>query len=712
MSSAAFVQQVVDSNRTKVSTTFGFFPEQTFKCQNVECDVLPWVKSNYDIQSTIQGALERHTNQFWSTRQEEISDNWKACSESSKRGLSKVWKEWRRELSSVVKRQLEQYQIEIDVELDVTVNHHIRALRQPGIRPEWLNWKPYEKVLKENGQALQVEDIQLFSEQVVAFSPDPEQAQTFITITSKRKLRLKEITLKEGNQTIVKTEMSQVLEDSTPQKIRLPALPVASYPLFTNADEESTLDVRLKFAGGGSVLLKVPVQVPRLDREPAVLFIDLGSTTSKLANIRLRPFSDKVTTSFDFDTPIGVAIGRRLQKPDVAKSLATMFQPKATTAFTEKWNLPRYRKKKLVDEGEEALADWFGTAARRFATGLAKKDRPVAKIYWSFPEVEDVKLKKLKHLVKVKASPWMLGTPEIMTEHESLRHRYERTLQLLAEAAEKRHVAKKKAEDKNRRVQKKRRDAENSYKQEKRKHEKKGVVRRFFSSEPEQPNLSKYKDALVPALEAWHKEFVTLSIDSGLNEFVIVDAGGYTLDIYVKRKGQEAYGHSFEAGGEDLTRRIEQYLKTKQRSEGDLFELAEHQKVELCTARRQSKLGRKIKDWTEEIYGPAVDQGFKKGLSLEKNQKLEGIPLILSGGGMRNPWLVKLLERKLDTLGVQALKVNSETLTEDITTFDLDEPTLNRFQSVTYGFAPEKNRLDLRFDIVGGLIERATDIEA
>src|SRR4051812_10785985 len=98
-----------------------------------------------------------------------------------------------------------------------------------------------------------------------------------------------------------------------------------------------------------------------------------------------------------------------------------------------------------------------------------------------------------------------------------------------------------------------RQDAEcawQQYSEARKEYDKTFVLWRVFKARPAEPGA--VSEQALPSLEDWHRHFIELRVRPGLDEVLIMDAGGYSLDVYARaRHGSQPkeFTRSFAAGG-------------------------------------------------------------------------------------------------------------------------------------------------------------------
>lgn len=190
-----------------------------------------------------------------------------------------------------------------------------------------------------------------------------------------------------------------------------------------------------------------------------------------------------------------------------------------------------------------------------------------------------------------------------------------------------------------------------------------------------------------------------------LSDFIAMDAGGFSFDVYGCIAGK-FFGTSFKAGGEDISGVIRKNLARGwhiPESEVERREV-EWRKEDACRSRKDINrpLAQEVKDATRRIYAEPIDRAVAWTKESSGSQK-EGIPLILTGGAMYNDFLREQIEQAFRS--VPNLLLTSGHISEIIEEHDeVQVHELPRFCLVTRGF--QEAKMDIARDVVGGLVEK------
>ena len=589
----------------------------------------------------------------------------------------------------------------------LTLEMHAPEALDPGLyeqHPE-IEVIDYMAHLSANSRNLMATDLGLASGQVLRFGVADGGRGAALKCKSRKDFFLKEVALRLGEEVLASLERNQVVS-AEQNTIPLPDLPVRDFERATRPD--APFQVLLTLQGGKVLALAgFKIQVPRLEKGPVALFVDMGSTYCKLIRVFLPPITGtQCAGKEEWSQQVRAALSGRIEHTD--RKGITTFEPKPTTEFTGELGLPHYSKERLAGEPSETLASWIASAIECFARAWSQKHRAVAAVYWSFPEMDRQDLEEVSRRVEQLTRSILLDQARLISEHEALRNRFRGVLYRLATQAQEQKRKREDALAHNKKTIKRLKRDRNQYEKKLKEYNDTFALFRLFKTRPSRPDLYAHKEVEVPSLEEWHDRFVSINADRDLREVIILDAGGYTLDVFC-RIGGHTLGKSFPAGSAELTDRLRTEL-SKGRGSGDgkiSYREAEAEKKEECSGSGgSSRYAGLLKSWTEEIYTAPLDTVT----SWVKEAGGKGIPVILTGGGMDNQFLVERVQQKFREQRISVLFTNAVILSQLIEEEALkDHSHLGRFHNITHGFQPSQWIPTVAYDVTGGLMEASLE---
>ena len=268
-----------------------------------------------------------------------------------------------------------------------------------------------------------------------------------------------------------------------------------------------------------------------LDSIPMSLFLDVGSSYSKFMVVEISAEQTHTDLNRD-DLAERLRVGLR-KAVDGNPGGISLKTPQLTQTFVEDYGLSHAPKKVLDEYEDEELAAHFSRSISGLASRFYKSEsRLISDVFWAFPNTKNRDFSKIQESVNRSLGGAIMGIAHVVPEAECLRLGFAKTLNALAESAKSAKHAKETAEEDNRRTHEfdeRIRNAWNSY-QNQPWWEK--AFRTVTLNRPTDPNHSGLSYREVPTLEDWHREFSRLDCDSGLSDFLVLDAGGYSLDVY------------------------------------------------------------------------------------------------------------------------------------------------------------------------------------
>ena len=606
-------------------------------------------------------------------------------------------------LAREIRNVLSFYDLDVWPEVRLIVEEHVERPIGGTIVPdlEWLEWLPFEAFLEKNCELVDKSFLGITTGTAVDAGYGSSNRLQF-RLEPKEAFLVNAVRLELDEHALARLESKQVCSKGS-AVLRLPEVPVREIQGVTEAG--STLDIVLELGNGEDIRLEdIAFTLPVLTKSPVSLFIDLGSSHSKLITLS---FPEDLYIGDNADGTLHMRIKSRLER--FAASLTdgikpTAWEPQSTGEFVDEWGLPNYNKAELCRGNAAHIGPWISRAIRAFVEGYAKQGRPVVHVYWSFPEINDVDLCAVGKLVRELCDPYLLLGAVVLSEHEAHRLRFGSVLAEMAKIASSRVDERREAEKKNLGTKAAKNRALSKHKRDKEKYDDTFVLWRWFKTKPTKPNLSRYKSVAVPTLEEWHKVFLEINADRKLTDVVVLDAGGYTLDVY-GRVGGKVFGKSLEAGGQSLTEEYRKYLSEKKGSEIG-FEQAEQQKIRFFVDERYKLGDTESKFWddcTSQIYSRTVSELCEW---LSKQSKKKGLPVLLTGGASGNWYYLQLVKRSFEKVGLNLVVTGAVDLSQQITRNDLlENGLLRRFATVTHGFDLECRFPSTSHDVVAGLFE-------
>lgn len=544
-----------------------------------------------------------------------------------------------------------------------------------------------------------------------------------VTITMQNKhtfpLFVEAIRLLRGERVIVEHLAPKELPPNKSILIHLPGIPVRHYGPLSQSDE--ALDIELQFLGAMEPLrLKaaLKVSVEPLEERAASLFFDMGSVQFK--QMRLKLGTDPNETDYDAKEWTE-ATAKRLAKSNVhgRKKEIWVFEPKLTQRAIQEIGLPEFSKEQIDHFDDRQIAAHFARAVQLVARDqYARNRRLIGDFYWAFPDLResrnfDAINKEVNQLVNTS----VLGKVVIVEESECLRRQFAQPLNALSKAA-------LEAIDRNKKGKKQRHKQEEAFKASKKAwehYEELGFIGRTVTfitgNRPQKPSASAPRGYKIPDLREWHKMFSAIACDPQLSDFLVFDAGGYSLDVYASIKDlKHPFSKSFKAGSREITADLRTTLaeqRGRTLEEIDIDE-AERIKCNFCDPKNTSSgiLANRCELSTKEIYEKPILEAINW---LRKNSPKRGVPVILSGGGSRNRFLRELISKHLESSKIDTVPIDSDLIFHALReSKQSDVPRIELFMNVVSAFHPEDEfpRYSTLTDVIGGLsamaLEQAT----
>jgi len=242
-------------------------------------------------------------------------------------------------------------------------------------------------------------------------------------------------------------------------------------------------------------------------------------------------------------------------------------------------------------------------------------------------------------------------------------------------------------------------------------YEDKSFLLRWFSAEPERPSGERPKVAdSIADPTTWMRELIRHPAQ--LDQVIILDAGGLSLDIAVMEGGRLVSALSCSdttCGGEAISREI---------GDHKIGDSGTRYKANLGLQWRQNPDSRDVAQQCEyrevstRLYRQALASLFTR--LAERWENAPACCVLLTGGGSRNPHLGDYIAEALGSVHLQATVVDAfllQNLIQEARAFpeplaDLDSPTILRFEE-TLGWSKRREQQELvrydRFAVIGGM---------
>lgn len=572
----------------------------------------------------------------------------------------------------------EEHAPDAGIGLFATFTAAAREACEQEVRVGGMGWRPFDVLIEENARDLTAVDVGLQAEPITIRVGETIQ----MALEPARAFLLAGVRLVASGMAIAENADPCIIRAGS-SVLALPQIPVRHFAAIGAAGGEVELilivGTQRREISCGSLRLEPPV----LPEAPIALFIDMGSTTTKSLRVHLRG----ATTS---QTNVGSSLQNEIDaaaKSDGAPSWVAMHEPEGTPEYLERLGIAPFNKAALAAGGDDALAAWVAGAIPQFARHAAEhRNATLSHVFWSFPQTGVRDFVRLNVELQRLAGAFVLDRVAILPEHECLRRRFGDVLSRLAGAAR----ARKHKHDK---AARKKREYDESW-----------FIVRWFSKKP----------GSVPELQEWHKRFVKLGADAELREVVIIDAGGFSLDVHaaVRRDGEECqFEQSFSAGGTALTERFREFLAGERGIALTAIDSneAETIKLRVCSDEANNAHGyaSQLRELTAEIYTPHLRE---VAAWVRERTGAKALPVILTGGGMENGFLRELVRQ---TLAEHDLACDFITSVELQTLISRDVPAdehgpLRLFMRLTTAF-DDRTQPRLEYDVVGGLLEAARE---
>lgn len=569
--------------------------------------------------------------------------------------------------------------------------------------------KKVRGVALENAQKALADDLEIADEELELL-PGRSFA---LSIKAKKPLICTDIRLLSGGHEVARSSTTMQLEAGEPRSATFSGISAKNIQRLAQSGS-SALSVRVRLEGREKAMA-LPAKVHHRELiapgELVSLFLDVGSTTSKYLEVDAK--ADTTNEATVAGPPVE-RLSDGLRRACNGGKNAHVGADEVTEAFIVSRGLPQLTKALLDSHTDQELAGYFVEAIRGQATQYYRREnRLIADLYWAFPDTRGRSFAQIDELVNRRLEGAILGRAYIVPEAKCLRAQFRGALDELARGAKLAAVAvetgkKKKLDDESRQ-----RLIHNAWKTFQDAPWYRRIWRTITHDAPLDPQRYAPSNEEIPTLEQWHEEFLQLEIDAGLSDFLVIDAGGYSLDVYGSFSKQHGFeiARSFPAGGAVINARIIENMEPSKREAADekeLWQEAKDIKHRVCSAPQEEDYYYEVcKKATEEIYGASIESVFCEISSLGG---FKGFPIIMTGGGSQNQFLRRLVLERMENAGLAMVPVNTPQLYGTLKGAQMDlTAEVELFLCMASAFHPEDDipRLAPFTDIVGGLAQMA-----
>lgn len=536
-------------------------------------------------------------------------------------------------------------------------NHGAKRVHVSSVRPSAL-----VDVLHEKANEITPTDITFEVDEVV---PYPGRAIR-CRMESRLPVACSRIRLLDGEAVVIDQCLNVQLLEGRAVELDLLPIPVSWYGALLRGD--GRLSIEVDFEGRKTPLRlrqAITYRKPKLTGPPAIIFLDAGSSTTKfmLLDSGIEP-TDTERGPQDWSDDWTAQL-QRVIEGDTASIAPEFGHP--TAEFAEHYGI-RFLDKEALDRfGDRELAAHLASCMTRVAARLYEaEERLLAQAFWAFPNTGQRNFSEINATMGRALEGIVLAGVQMVEEAEALRLQFEPALRELSRQAKDYSERRREAIDKNREAELARERIAAEWQAYENRPLWERVVQTVTGRRPMNPSGVPLRRVRVPTLEEWHKTFSAIDADEGLSEFVVLDAGGYSLDAYASfgESDRQTLSKSFRAGGHSITSAIAAYLAEER--ECDIAEIsrseAENNKKRICTDPEQYQnhpLLPICRQATEKCYGGPVDAilAWIRSCRLDR-----GFPLLMTGGGSLNPFLRELVARKLAECELLAVPADSSML--------------------------------------------------
>lgn len=571
-----------------------------------------------------------------------------------------------------------------------------------------LDWKESPEVSEE--KASQVDLLEVL--QLLDFAHEGSPGSTVsLSFHSDHSFPLwaETITLRHQGKQVLKHASRKELPPGKSTVISLPAIPVRHYGPMLDSGE--ALDLEVHFRGVSDPVMiesALNLSLPPLESPPASFFFDMGSVQCKQMVVSLAAAPTAT------NHPLGYwskATCHRLEDSKAAASCFWLPAPLPSQVVIEHFELPEIRKEEIDGYDDRQLAAHFARAIQLIARShCARQKGLIGDFYWAFPNVRKRNFKLINRELKKLVGASILGQAIVAAESDCLRSQFAKPLNGLSSEAKAAFSNVKKSKRKKKELEAQLRAATSAWNA----YESKGFLGRAWDTitgaRPPAPDGSKLSAHQVPSLQEWHEKFKSIACDESLSDYLVFDAGGYTLDVYGSIQGQsgrKTFSQSYKAGSNRITEAIQKKLAEErgQTLEEIGLEEAETLKVLYCGEEMECDvvLGRLCRDTSREVYAGPIEEVTEW---LHENRFTRGIPVILSGGGSRNRHFRVFLSEQLKEKGFGSVPIDSGLIYVTLgEASESESPDRLLFREIVSGFNldDEIPRYSPLTDVIGGL---------
>ena len=372
--------------------------------------------------------------------------------------------------------------------------------------------------------------------------------------------------------------------------------------------KNKNFSLRISFSGDNEITktldnLSLDDDKSRRMARQVVLFMDMGSTNTKYI-----VYDQERKTSSKYGP---------FQTVDICREFAV-----------------NYNKQTLAGMGPDNFAAWLTNAVKCIDKNFIQKGWAITQIYWAFPRFQEtvhsdfydsISQQVSNRIKAIKIS----GGLKLIPEDLALQGMFEGVLQKLSLLGDGEH---KKIADENQRRQQ-------EHDRKVREYKNKWFLARWFSHNPENDSIPKV------GLKDYYKQCLELGCQDGLKNFILLDAGGFTLDVYAKMNDQIVLAQSFKAGGNQITAQLLDKMRSVPNYENSIISDAEQQKIKIANG-QNSIFSKDLPQLTSDCYSKAIDDIIS--VLKQKTHQGHGFVIICSGLAFNNPFLIKLIQEKIE----------------------------------------------------------------
>lgn len=471
-------------------------------------------------------------------------------------------------------------------------------------------------------------------------------------------------------------DTEDVLPPNRTLRIDFPALTPDKLELFQqSSNSEFRLEIRLT---GREDYISIPLpQLPftesaaRKIAHKVILFMDMGSTNTKYV------VYDQTKKSIERGDKRGP-----IPTHEICQELAL-----------------DYDKQKLAGQEADIFSAWLTNAVKRIDAKFLENNQAITKIFWAFPRFHGSLTDHFYDSVSMQVTNRIKrNIPDglaLVPEDVALRGMFERVLTQLSVLGEREQ---KNTDSKNQEIRRKRQREIEDYN----KHW--WITRVLFYDDPNK------KPIKLLSLDEYYKQCLALGCQNGLKNVILLDAGGFTLDVYAKINGETVLARSFRAGGNLLTGKLLEVMRRTKNYESSCEQDAEKEKRKISNG-ENSKFSDIFPALTLECYGKAIDDIVNALTGAMKNNR--GLVLVCSGLAFNNPFLLDLIQDKMKK--AKLLIPSAQQIQNTRTMFNFINGNRDKIDPADYilfshflsiAIRTNNQHPDSTFDISGGMFMR------